>query len=517
MQTLSKDQVALRLQAPNGAAALMEQAEAALDGALALFLEDQDPAACGFLCRCAKSNRLRQRIQAALSAHPEALGQALFAPAPKLRKNAARLLGLLGTPAHVPLLIQALKQESQRFVRPSQLLALGALGGPEARAFLAAYQPPPAADPSEQSHVQAEAEALATARRALLHLQKHSFTSLPFPVEAELRAPDKLAHTLAAELTGLGYAPAAVHADRVRLHTQDLPGLFRARRFFELLLPLSENLPMAPGVLGDRAGEQLTKLLPACHAGEGPFGYRIELKAKNLDRGAFARAMAARLDGPLLANAPGDYEVELRVEQRDNGKAFLYAKLFTLQDTRFAYRKQALPASMHPATAAAVLGLAAPYLRENARVLDPCCGSGTFLLERGFLGPCAALNGVDIAHAAIDAARQNAAAAQSNARFVANDCLRFIAKRPYDEVLANLPFGNRVGSHENNRQLYAGILDRLPQWLRPGGIAILYTMEFTLLKTLLRDRPAISLLSQARTNAGGLTPMAFILQVGQPG
>ena len=311
MQTLSKDQVALRLQAPNGAAALMEQAEAALEGALALFLEDQDPAACGFLCRCAKSNRLRQQIQAALSAHPEALGQALFAPVPKLRKNAARLLGLLGTPAHVPLLIQALKQESQRFVRPSQLLALGALGGPEARAFLAAYQPPPAADPSEQSHVQAEAEALATARRALLHLQKHSFTSLPFPVEAELRAPDKLAHTLAAELTGLGYAPAAVHADRVRLHTQDLPGLFRARRFFELLLPLSENLPMAPALLGDRAGEQLTKLLPACHAGEGPFGYRIELKAKNLDRGAFARAMAARLDGPLLANAPGDYEVEL--------------------------------------------------------------------------------------------------------------------------------------------------------------------------------------------------------------
>ena len=123
---------------------------------------------------------------------------------------------------------------------------------------------------------------------------------------------------------------------------------------------------------------------------------------------------------------------------------------------------------------------------------------------------------MDIAHAAVDAARQNAAAAQSNARFVANDCLRFIAKRPYDEVLANLPFGNRVGSHENNRQLYAGILDRLPQWLRPGGIAILYTMEFTLLKTLLRDRPAISLLSQARTNAGGLTPMAFILQVGQP-
>lgn len=95
MQTLSKDQVALRLQAPNGAAALMEQAEAALEGALALFLEDQDPAACGFLCRCAKSNRLRQQIQAALSAHPEALGQALFAPAPKLRKNAARLLGLL--------------------------------------------------------------------------------------------------------------------------------------------------------------------------------------------------------------------------------------------------------------------------------------------------------------------------------------------------------------------------------------------------------------------------------------
>lgn len=47
-----------------------------------------------------------------------------------------------------------------------------------------------------------------------------------------------------------------------------------------------------------------------------------------------------------------------------------------------------------------------------------------------------------------------------------------------------MPFGNRVGTHKNNERLYAAMLDKLPEWLMPGGVALLYTMEFTLLKNL---------------------------------
>ena len=129
------------------------------------------------------------------------------------------------------------------------------------------------------------------------------------------------------------------------------------------------------------------------------------------------------------------------------------------------------------------------------------------------LAPAASLTGVDIAHRAIDIARKNAENAGSKAKFICNDMLRFEAKRPYDEIVANLPFGNRVGTHANNERLYAGLLDRLPQWLNEDGVAILYTMEFTLLKKLIRERPKLKLVTETRTEAGGLMPGIFIIKL----
>jgi 23S rRNA G2445 N2-methylase RlmL len=169
---------------------------------------------------------------------------------------------------------------------------------------------------------------------------------------------------------------------------------------------------------------------------------------------------------------------------------------------------------MNPAVAAAVLHFAQEHLSVNARVIDPCCGSGTFLIERGLLSPCASLTGVDIAHHAIDIARENTALSGVNAKYTVNDILRFECHRPYDELISNLPFGNRVGDHSSCEKLYKGLLDKLPQLVKKGGTAILYTMEFTLLKRLIRERSAfLELVSQARTEAGGLTPMIFILKV----
>lgn len=512
MQKLTKEQTAALLAQPNGPEKLAASAPAAFEAAWALFLEDKSPAACAFLIRLAKRREYREAMADRLADRAPLL-EAIASPSPKLRKNAARLSGELGEAADVPSLISALQAEEQRFVRPSQILALGALGGAEAEAFLQSYTVAPPANEGEARHVREEQEALDAARKRFLRLQKHTFTGLSAPVETELRGPDKLAEALAGELKTLGYPPAAVHTSAVRLHTADLPGLFKARSFFELLLPASAGVALEPKAIAQRAGAFLAKLLPACHAGEGPFGYRIEIRAQDLDRGALAKEIARYLDGPLLINAPSDYELELRVEQRQNIGANLYIKLFTLADHRFDYRLAALPASMHPATAAAVLRSAQAHLTPNARVLDPCCGSGTFLIERSLLTPCASLTGVDIAHAAIDIARKNAAAANCPAKFIANDCLRFTAERPYDELVANLPFGNRVGSHDDNRRLYAGLLDRLPQWLKKGGVALLYTMEYTLLKNLIRERPGLTLLSQLRTEAGGLTPTVFVVRV----
>ena len=129
MRELTKEQVRARLAAPNGSQTLFDEAEAAFDAAWALFTEEGNAAACAFLCRCAKRKAYAARIVALLGPERSALHAAISSDAPKLRKNAARLAGALADTRDVPALIAALGRESQRFVRPSMLLALGACGG----------------------------------------------------------------------------------------------------------------------------------------------------------------------------------------------------------------------------------------------------------------------------------------------------------------------------------------------------------------------------------------------------
>ncbi len=511
IRPMEKEELLRRLNLPNGSEKLMGQAEAAFAPAYVLFLEG-DPAAAAFLCRCAKKKEFRNQINEALGQDRQPLRAALASDMPKLRKNAARLMGELMDPADLPFLIEAIKGESQRFVRPSMLLSIGAIGGEAAKTFLNSYIVTPAQDSSEARHVREENEALSTAKKRFLTLQKHPFLGFEEPQELELRAPDRLSGALAAELSARGFQPYAVKDASLRVKTADVAKLFFARCFYEALFPVSASGLADPKVLSRLALPVMERLFSR-HGGEPPMGYRVEVQGSRTDRGAFARAMAAEIPEDRFINAPGDYEMELRVELLENGGANLFIKLYTLIDRRFDYRVGALPASMNPVTAAAVLRYAGAYLRPGARVLDPCCGSGTFLLEREKFSSCAALTGVDIAQSAVDIAKKNAAAARSKAKFIRNDCIRFVADTPYDELVANLPFGNRVGSHNDNLRLYVGILDRIPSWLNKGGVAVLYTMEYTLLKKLVRDRPFLKLVTEVRTEAGGLMPSVFILKV----
>lgn len=470
-------------------------------------------AACSFLTRAAKKNAYRAQIDEAFSDRAP-LYRALRAESPKLRKNAARLLGALCRETDSAMLIETLEKETVRMARPSILLALGSCGGDAARRFLSGYEVPPALETSEQKHEKEEHDALAAALDKLTPKQTHPFLGLASEQEAELRVPAGLARALADELTGLGFAPYAVKPDRLRVKTADMPALYQARCFSELLFPLVTGLPLRPAAAASVFGK-LVSIMDAAHEGSPPYRYRVELKGYSGDRPEFIKAAVAALSqiGGELLNSVSGYECELRLEARVDAPLMdAYLKLFTYGDTRFSYRKNALPASMHPATAAAILKYADKYLSVNARVLDPCCGSGAFLIERSKLSPCQSLTGIDISDKACDISRENSRLAGCPAKFVHNDFLRFTAKRPYDEVVANLPFGNRVGTHKQNEKLYAGLAAALPEWLKPGGVAILYTMEHSLLSRCLKAEKRLALLERTRTEAGGLTPGIFIVK-----
>ena len=514
MKKLTKEEITAKLSQPNGAEALAGMnvdPDDLTDKAAEMFIEEG--AASALLLRLAnkKQYAIKLRENGEFCA---AVIKNLSAESPKLRRNCARLAGAMKLPAQTELM-RALAAEETRFVRPSMLLALGAMGGEEAREFLENYYVAPAADETEKKHFEEERQALELALRSTRPRTEHTFTGLLEPQTVELRAPDMLTHQLETELEELGFASFDIRRSSLKTTVSDYPALFEARCFSEALFPLGQTAPDAKAI-AKKAAPALEKLLRETHSGEPPFRFRVEADisaSKEFDRAAFVKQVSSAMECGALANAPSDYEAELRIEGGEKAVR-LYAKLFTYKDTRFAYRAESIPASMQPSVAAAVLRLAQDYLSVNARVIDPCCGSGTFLIERGLMSPCASLTGVDIAHRAIDIARRNTELAGVNAKYTVNDILRFECHRPYDELIANLPFGNRVGSHSSCEKLYSGLLAKLPKLVKKGGVAVLYTMEFTLLKKLIREQgERLTLLSQQRTEAGGLTPMIFILRV----
>jgi 2-polyprenyl-3-methyl-5-hydroxy-6-metoxy-1,4-benzoquinol methylase len=448
------------------------------------------------LCAAVKKQAAREIILELLENRAPVYA-ALESPDPKARKNAARLLGALERESDAPALIAALNREETRFVVPSILLALGSVGGTEAQNALLSYAVPEANDETEQKHV---LEIRASLEKARASLER----DVPLPPRRKLDtahdilavSPEGFSSILNEELSALGFA-GEEYSDGVLVHTDNLKKIFTARCALEFLLPAGIRLPFTPAAIASAANEILTR------------PYRVELRHYEGDRAAMIRQITLALGG---GDNPSRYADELRIVC--NGSACdVYVRPCDVPDTRFAYRKQSIPASIHPAMAACLARYALSFVTASKLfALDPFCGSGTLLFELEKTAPGAILFGLDISNFALKAARANALAAKSSARFLQKDVLKFEPREPFDLIITNMPFGNRVGTHETNEPLYRDFVRLLPRLLTPGGVAVLYTMEHRLLAACLKREPGLTVAADMRTEAGGLNPRITVVK-----
>ena len=401
-------------------------------------------------------------------------------------------MGALEDGRDLPVLRAALQTEETLFAIPSLLLALGRLRDEES---LRAYAPPASAGPETDGLV---AQIVLAKEKALQSFETYGseqITRLSAPRKIMCYAPEGFLDMLTAELVELGLRPTA-EAGAAAVTTDRIDLVYRSNCMTEALLPLSQDVPLDAEEIARRVGE-----LPGDR-------YRIELRGYTRDRRRLIAALAKALPGQ---NNPSAYDTELRVDCHMD-RADLYLKLWNVRDDRYPWRQRTVSASIHPATASCLARYAMQYeKRERPRVLDPFCGCGSLLFARETLGPCRVLVGVDKSGSAVESARVNARAGKSRASFVTKDILRFEGREGFDLILSNLPFGNRVGSHEDNTRLYDRFVRRLPELLVPGGVAVLYTMEYKLLKTCLDRSKGLALREQKRTEAGGLLPWIFVV------
>jgi len=260
----------------------------------------------------------------------------------------------------------------------------------------------------------------------------------------------------------------------------------------------NERIPAMP----HRAAEllwhsDLYAFLTECHEGDAPFFFRLEVKSAE-PKTEFVKKLGASLEKKSdwkLANSTTDYEIEIRLIEAKDGSFVPFLKLYSMKMKRFAYRKNAIAMSIHPATAAMLMYLAKPYLKENAQILDPCCGVGTMLIERDILVPAREKYGIDIFGDAIDMARENAALAGEKINFIHRDYFDFKHDYKFDEIVTNMPVKGKKAK-EDMDAFYARFFEKSKSLLAEDGIIIMYSNEVGFVKKQLRLQPCYRLIQE---------------------
>ena len=198
------------------------------------------------------------------------------------------------------------------------------------------------------------------------------------------------------------------------------------------------------------------------------------------------REELARRSG--LAYDPEDGELLLRIRRSRWVPAGwdLLTRLSPRPLSTRAWRVHNLPGALNATIAAAVVDMARP--RSGDRVLNLMCGSGTLLVERFARGRPALALGCDLDPSALAGARMNLAAAGLGASvgLARMDATAMgLADATFDVLMADLPYGHRMGSHQDNAALYPAVLQEAARVAVAGAALLVVTHELRLFERCL--------------------------------
>ena len=421
----------------------------------------------------------------------------------KSRKNAALLLGDLAYQEALEPLYHAYQTEMTLFVKASYLQAISCLECDEILDSLRAdLERLVSAEKTEENKKHFEEE-IRVLRKIMIEydgIDKHTIDIKGKTVSVLLTGNKNHRETIR-QMTGISNAK--VHPLGVIVETDNVLSLMKLRAFRELLFPIHTK-----GLLSEQPTEavkmlwesDIMKLLTTLHKGDGSFYFRVECKSSMTleERSNFTKKFGSSLealsDGKLI-NSTSDYEVEIRLFANKEGKFFPCLKLMTLKDNRFAYRKNAIAASIHPSSAALMMELAKDYLKKNAQIIDPFCGVGTMLIERDIKVPAKEIYATEILGDAITFARENARLAGEKINFIHRDFFDFKHEYLFDEIITNMPLRGKKTKQEMD-EFYGKFFIKAKEILKKEATLILYTNEVGFIKKRLRLHKEYHLLQE---------------------
>ena len=421
---------------------------------------------------------------------------------PKVRKNAALLIGDIYIQELIEDLYQAYIQEETLFVRSDYLKAMSQLDFSEyqekLQARLKEMQQQEVAEDG-QKHYREELTALQKMLLLNTRKERHTFTGINHKYDVILTTNRNFREVTARQVTGkqISLVPLGV-----KVRQADIVELQKVRTFRDMLFVLNiQTVGPEPKAAAEAlATSDLLELLARAHGINGPFYFRFSISGPMpLDkRSIFIKKCSFELEqrsGRKLINTASDYEIEIQLLERKDGTFLPLVKMCTWQDLRFSYRKESIATSIHPSVAALIAELAKPYLKENVQVLDPFCGVGTMLIERDKIVAADPVYGTDIFGEAIRKARENTTLADREFYYIQRNFFDFKHQYLFDEIFTNMPVRNKK-TKEEQEELYRKFFRKASEVLKVGGVMILYSNEKGYIKKQLRLREEWKMLKE---------------------
>ncbi|MEQ7128504.1 methyltransferase [Actinopolymorpha sp. B11F2] len=267
----------------------------------------------------------------------------------------------------------------------------------------------------------------------------------------------------------------------------------------------SEYLPtIADGIARVRS---LNRSLP-------PRGIRIG--AAGADSAVFAR-IARELES--LTGLPRDQDegnCHLRFRpSRARGGWEVLVRLSTRPLSLREWRTAPYPGGLNATIAAAMVRWTRPDPRD--RFLNLMCGSGTLLVERLLMAPVRRAVGVDHSDEAIAASAENlrSAGLAGRAELISSDIRvggSLDGVGTFDLLVADPPWGDKHGSHRENRELYNALLRRSAELATERATMIVATQELRLMDALVSASPDWRGDERIQVFAKGHRPCLYLLR-----
>lgn len=176
------------------------------------------------------------------------------------------------------------------------------------------------------------------------------------------------------------------------------------------------------------------------------------------------------------------------------------------------WRVYNLPGALNASVAHAMISLTKPTPQDI--FLNIACGSGTIMIERAEYMASQQLIGCDLDTTVLGCAKQNiAASGQQNIELICGDgtCLP-LADASVDALCADLPFGQLMGSHEDNSVLYPAILKEAARVAKSGANFAIITHELRLMEHILQGNSNWLIKHKQMVTLTGLHPRIFVLE-----